>query len=282
MTDTKQSIEEENFDSIIEAQKGWLPVNLRELWRYRELSYILAWRDVKIRYKQTVLGAAWAVFQPVISMIVFTVFFGNLVKVPSDNLPYPIFVYAGLLPWTFFANSLASASNSLIGQSNLISKVYFPRLLIPFSTFGAFILDFFISLLIMFIMMLYYGISPSTSLFIFPVLFVATMATALGMGTLLSALSVAYRDVKYVVPFLIQLWMYATPVIYPVSIVPERWRWLLSLNPMAGLIDGYRSAFLGKPLDWPHLGISMATSVVLLLFGLFYFKKVERRFADIV
>jgi lipopolysaccharide transport system permease protein len=273
---------DEGFDSIIEPKKGWIPVNFSELWQYRELAYILAWRDVKIRYKQTVLGAAWALFQPFISMIVFTIFFGNLVKVPSDGFPYPIFVFAGLLPWTFFANSMSAASNSLIGQSNLISKVYFPRLLIPFSTFGAFILDFAISFLIMLGMMIYYGVHPNISILMFPVLLIATMATALGVGTLLSALCVAYRDVKYIVPFLVQLWMYATPVIYPVSIVPARWRWLLSLNPMSGLVDGFRSAFLGKPFDWQNISISLVSAVVFMCLGLAYFRKVERRFADIV
>lgn len=272
----------DNFDSIIEAKKGWIPVNFAELWRYRELAFILAWRDVKIRYKQTILGAAWAIFQPFISMVVFTVFFGKLLKVPSDGLPYPIFVYAGLLPWTFFANSLSATSNSLIGQANLISKVYFPRLLIPLSTFGAFLLDFFISFVIMLGMMLYYGVYPTISILIFPVLLIATIAAALGVGTLLSALCVAYRDVKYIVPFMIQLWMYVTPVIYPVSITPERWRWLLALNPMAGLVDGYRSAFLGKPFDWQNISISLAVSLLFMCVGLAYFRKVERRFADIV
>jgi lipopolysaccharide transport system permease protein len=264
---------ENQFDTVIEPQRDWLSVNLREIWKYRELVYILAWRDVKIRYKQTVLGAAWAIFQPFVSMIVFSVFFGTLVKVPSDNLPYPIFVYAGLLPWTFFANSLTGASNSLIGQANLISKVYFPRLII---------LDFAIALLIMFAMMLYYGFLPTISLSIFPFLLVATIATALGVGTLFSALSVAYRDVKYIVPFLVQLWMYATPIIYPASIVPERWRWVLSFNPMAGLIDGYRSSLLGKPFDWLNISISLMVSFGFLALGLIYFKKVELRFADII
>jgi len=272
----------ENFDSIISAKRGINPINLRELWKFRELIYILIWRDIKVRYKQTVLGAAWAVFQPFVSMLVFTLFFGTLVKVPSDNLPYPIFVYAGLLPWTFFANSLTAASSSLVGQAHLISKVYFPRIIIPISAFGARLLDFAVSLLIMFIMMLYYGIYPNASILVFPFLLVATIATALGVGTLLSALSVAYRDINYITPFMIQLWMYATPVIYPASIVPEKWRWVLSLNPMAGLIDGYRSALLGKPFAWTSIGVSLAVSAFLLLIGLLYFKKVERSFADIV
>ena len=282
MMDINEQVDVEQFDSIIEPKTGWLPVNFSELWHYRELAYILAWRDVKIRYKQTVLGAAWAVFQPLISMVVFTIFFGNLIKVPSDGLPYPIFVYAGLLPWTFFANSLTAASNSLVGQADLISKVYFPRMLIPLSSFGAFVLDFIISLLIMLAMMVWYGIYPGPALLIFPLLLLATMATALGVGMLLSALCVAYRDVKYVVPFLVQLWMYATPVIYPVSIVPEKWRWLLSLNPMSGLIDGYRSVLLDQPVEWANLLISLGVSLVFMFWGLFYFRKVERRFADIV
>jgi lipopolysaccharide transport system permease protein len=272
----------EQFDTIIEPQRGWIPISFRELWKYRELAYILAWRDVKIRYKQTALGAAWAIFQPFISMIVFSVFFGTLMKVPSDNLPYPIFVYAGLLPWTFFSNSLTGASNSLIGQANLISKVYFPRLIIPLSSLGSCLLDFVIALVIMFVLMFYYGISLNISILISPLLLVATMATALGVGTLFSALCVSYRDVKYIVPFMVQLWMYISPVIYPVSIVPERWRWLLSLNPMAGLIDGYRSAFLGKPFDWVNIGISVGVSFVLLVAGLIYFRMMERRFADII
>jgi lipopolysaccharide transport system permease protein len=271
-----------HFDSVIKPKRGVTPLDLRELWKFRELIYILAWRDIKIRYKQTILGAAWAVFQPLISMVIFTVFFGKLVKVPSDNLPYPIFVFAGLLPWTFFANSISSASNSLVGQSHLISKVYFPRLLIPLSSFGAFILDFIISFIIMLAMMVYYGIYPTVSILLFPILLAATVGTALGVGTLLSALCVAYRDVKYAVPFLIQLWMYATPVIYPVSIVPERWRWVLSLNPMSGLVDGYRSAFLGRPFDWGNILISLAMAVFVMFIGLIYFKKVERSFADIV
>lgn len=279
---TDKAGEEEKFDTVIEPTSGWIPVDLWELYRFRELSYILAWRDIKVRYKQTVLGAAWAVFQPFMSMVVFTVFFGKLVKVPSENLPYPIFVYAGLLPWTFFANSLSAASHSLIGQTHLISKVYFPRLLIPISTLGAFTLDFMISLGILLIMMLYYQIYPGIKLLVFPLLFVATMLTAVGVGAFLSALCVAYRDVKYMVPFLIQLWMFLTPVIYPPSIVPADWRWILAVNPMYGLVNGFRAAFLGRPFNLMEISVSMATSVVVLLSGLAYFKRVERKFADII
>ena len=270
------------FDSIISPRQGVNSIDLHELWKYRELIFILIWRDVKVRYKQTVLGATWAIFQPFISMVVFSVFFGTLIKVPSDGLPYPIFVFAGLVPWTFFANGLSGASNSLLGQASLISKIYFPRIIIPLSSFGVFIIDFCISLIVLLGMMLYYGISPSASMLLFPFLIMATVAVALGVGTFMSALSVAYRDVKYVVPFFIQLWMYATPVVYPASIVPEKWRWVLALNPMAGIIEGYRSSLLGKPFDWQALTISLFVSLALLIVGLVYFKSVERKFADII
>jgi lipopolysaccharide transport system permease protein len=275
-------VDEVKFDTLIEPKVGWIPVDWRELYKFRELTYIFVWRDIKIRYKQTLLGAAWAVLQPFISMIVFTIFFGKLAKVPSENLPYAIFVYTGLLPWTFFANSLSAASDSLIGQSSLISKVYFPRLLIPISTLGAFVLDFLISLVFLVILMFYYQIIPGWTLLIAPLLFAATMVTAAGVGTFLAALCVAYRDVRYVVPFLIQIWMFVTPVIYPASMVPDRWRWVLSLNPMYGLVDGFRSALLGRPLNVLNISIALVVSGLLLWFGLIYFKRVERRFADII
>jgi lipopolysaccharide transport system permease protein len=275
-------VDEVKFDTLIEPKVGWIPVDWRELYKFRELTYIFVWRDIKIRYKQTLLGAAWAVLQPFISMIVFTIFFGKLAKVPSENLPYAIFVYTGLLPWTFFANSLSAASDSLIGQSSLISKVYFPRLLIPISTLGAFVLDFLVSLAFLVILMIYYQISPGWTLLIAPLLFAATMVTAAGVGTFLAALCVAYRDVRYVVPFLIQIWMFVTPVIYPASMVPDRWRWVLSLNPMYGLVDGFRSALLGRPLNVQDISVALVISGLLLWFGLIYFKRVERRFADII
>jgi lipopolysaccharide transport system permease protein len=275
-------VDEVKFDTLIEPKVGWIPVDWRELYKFRELTYIFVWRDIKIRYKQTLLGAAWAVLQPFISMIVFTIFFGKLAKVPSENLPYAIFVYTGLLPWTFFANSLSAASDSLIGQSSLISKVYFPRLLIPISTLGAFVLDFLVSLALLVILMFYYQIIPGWTLLIAPLLFAATMVTAAGVGTFLAALCVAYRDVRYVVPFLIQIWMFVTPVIYPASMVPDRWRWVLSLNPMYGLVDGFRSALLGRPLNVQDISVALVISGLLLWFGLIYFKRVERRFADII
>jgi lipopolysaccharide transport system permease protein len=235
-----------------------------------------------VRYKQTFLGAAWAIFQPFISMVVFTIFFCVLVKVPSDNIPYPIFVYAGLLPWTLFSNGLSRGSMCLLNESNMISKIYFPRLIIPISSFGSGIVDFLISSVIMIVMMYYYGIAPTPSILIFPFLILVTLIAALGISVILAALTVTYRDVKYIAPFLIQIWMYATPVIYPVSIIPEKWRWVLSLNPMSGIIDGCRSALFGKAFNWSNLFLSVIISLLFLGVGLIYFKKVEYRFADII
>jgi len=270
------------YDTIIRPRKGFSQIGWHDLWAFRELAYILVWRDVKVRYKQTILGAAWAIFQPFVSMVVFSVFFGSLVKVPSDNLPYPIFVYAGLLPWTFFSNGLGRASTSLHSEAHMISKIYFPRILVPLSSLGAGILDLAISLVIMFGMMAYYHIYPGVSVLMLAPLMLMILLVSVGMGVLLATLSVAYRDVKYITPFLIQLWMYASPVIYPVSIVPQKWRWLLAFNPMSSMIDGCRSAFFGKPFDWASLGISLAVSLALVACGLLYFNAAERRFADII
>ena len=270
------------FDTIIRPRTGFSQLGWREMWRYRELAYVLVWRDIKVRYKQTILGAAWAIFQPFVSMIVFSLFFGSLIKVPSDNLPYPIFVYAGLLPWTFFSNGLSRASNSLHSEAHMISKVYFPRIIVPISSLGAGLLDFIIAFLIMLVMMFYYRIHLGPSILMLAPIMLMIFLVSIGMGILLATLSVAYRDVKYITPFLIQLWMYSSPVIYPVSIVPKKWLWLLSLNPMCGLIDGCRSSLFGTPFDWPSLGISAAVSAVMVLCGLLYFKAAERRFADII
>jgi lipopolysaccharide transport system permease protein len=269
---------------VIEPAHGWVGINWREIWRYRELLYFLTWRDVKIRYKQTVLGAAWAILQPFLTMVVFSLFFGQLAGLgqKTGGVPYPIYVYAGLLPWTFFANAIGSSGNSLIGSSNLITKIYFPRLVIPLAAVGAGLVDFAVSFLVLLGMMLYYRTPPSWQLALVPLFLVGTVLAATGVGTLLSALTVAYRDFRYVVPFMIQLWMFITPVIYPPSIVPSKWHWILSLNPMAGIIDGFRAAFLARPLDWPQLGLSLIVSLLLFLTGAAYFRTVERRFADII
>ncbi len=281
-----ESLHEQYFGharvTVIEPRRGWRTLDLKELWAYRELLWVLTLRDVKVRYKQTVLGVAWAVIQPVMTMLVFTIFFGRLAQMPSDGFPYPVFVYAALLPWIFFANAVGNAGNSLLGSANLVSKVYFPRLVIPLASVGAGLIDFAISAVILLLLMLVYGVGWSLNLLAAPLLVLAVVFTALGVGTLLSALIVAYRDFRYVIPFLVQLWLFATPVIYPVSLVPERWQWLLYLNPMAGLIEGFRSVFLGKAFDVTALAISMTVAVVVFLVGAFYFEKVERRFADII
>jgi lipopolysaccharide transport system permease protein len=281
-TDIQQEFFGHEHITVIEPQKGWRTLDLKELWAYRELLYVLAQRDIKVRYKQTVLGVAWAVIQPLATMLLFSLVFGRLAKLPSDGLPYPIFVYAGLLPWTFFANAISTSGNSLVGQQHLISKVYFPRLIIPLSSIGTGLIDFAISALIPLALMVYYGIGWSFNLLAVPFLVVTVVFIALGVGTLLSALTVSYRDFRFVIPFMVQFWMWATPVVYPASLFPEKWQWVLFLNPMAGLIEGFRSAFLGRPFDLVGIGISLTVAALVFLLGIFYFEKMERRFADII
>lgn len=266
----------------ITPPRGWRMLDWRELWAYRELLSVLTMRDIKVRYKQTVLGAGWAIIRPFLTMVIFSVVFGQLAKMPSDGYPYPVFVYAALLPWTFFAAAISTSGQSLIGSSNLVSKVYFPRLIIPLSSVGAGLIDLLISTGILLLMMLWYGVGWTWHLLVVPLLLVAVVFAALGVGTLLSALTVSYRDFTHLTPFLVQIWMYVTPVIFPVTLVPERWQWLLYLNPMTGLVEGFRSAFLGKPFDLAGLGISCAITIALLFTGVMYFERVERRFADII
>jgi lipopolysaccharide transport system permease protein len=268
--------------TVIEPPKGWRMLEWRELWAYRELLWVLMARDVKVRYRQTVLGAAWAILRPFTTMVIFSVVFGRLAQMPSDGYPYPVFVYAGLLPWTFFAGGIAASGHSLISSSHLISKVYFPRLVIPLASAGSGLVDLLISTGILMLMMLWYGVSWSVNLLAAPLLLFAVVFTALGIGTLLSALTVEYRDFAHITPFLVQVWMYVTPVIFPVSLVPQKWQWLLYLNPMTGLVEGFRSAFLGKPFDLMGLAVSFAIAVVIFAIGIAYFQKVERRFADII
>jgi lipopolysaccharide transport system permease protein len=268
--------------TVIEPSAGWRSIDLKELWSYRELLWALTARDVKVRYKQTVLGFTWAIIQPVMMMVVFSIFFGKLARMPSDGIPYPIFVYAALLPWTFFANAISASSNSLIGSGHLVSKVYFPRLIVPLSSIGAGLVDFFIATFVLLALMVWYGIGWSLNLLMAPLLVAGVAFVALGVGTVLSALNVTYRDFRYVIPFMVQFWLFATPVVYPASLVPEGWRWLLYLNPMAGLIEGFRSAFLDRPFDVPALALSLGVSLVLFLIGIAYFERVERRFADII
>ena len=267
----------------IEPSKGWSPLKLREIWAYRELLYFLMWRDVKIRYKQTVFGASWAIIQPFLTMVVFSLFFGKLAKVPSDGVPYPIFSFAALVPWTLFNYGLSQASNSLVGSSHLITKVYFPRLIIPTASLLSGVVDFLIAFGLLLGMMLFYGIMPTLNVFWVPALVLLTLVTALGVGLWLSALNVQYRDVRFAVPFLAQLWMFATPIAYPSSLLPEKWRVLYGLNPMAGVVEGFRWALLGHRLpSMPLLAASVAMTLVLLIGGLFYFRRMERRFADVV
>jgi lipopolysaccharide transport system permease protein len=269
--------------TVIESQKSWIALDLGEVWKYRELFYFLTKRDIKVRYKQTVLGGLWAIIQPVFTMIVFTLFFGRLAKVPSDGIPYPIFVYAGLLPWTYFANALAASGNSLVGSANLITKVYFPRLIIPASASLAGLLDFFIAMIVLGVLMIYYQFLPGICILLIPLLISLTFLCAVGVGLWLSALNVEYRDIRYAIPFLIQIWMFVSPVIYPVSILDEKFRWLLALNPMAGIINAYRASLLGhKPIDWFLLGISASIIIILFVSGVSYFRKMEKTFADVV
>lgn len=271
-----------SYEIVIEPKGAWKALHWGELWQYRELLRFLTVRDIKVRYKQTVLGGLWAILQPFMSMVVFTVFFGILAKVPSDGLPYPIFVYTALLPWQFFSNGISNAGNSLVASSNLISKVYFPRIFIPAASLGAGLLDFLIAFIILIFMMLYYGIYPGLGIILMPVLLLGVAATALGVGMILSALNVAYRDFRYVIPFLVQFWLFATPVIYPASIVPEGWRWLINLNPMAGFISAFRSSLLNTPIPWSDLFISGVVGLGLFILGIAYFTRMERRFADII
>ena len=266
---------------VIRPRPGWVAVNWHELWEARELLMFLVWRDVTVRYKQTVLGVAWAVLQPVFSMVVFTIIFGNLAKMPSEGVPYPVFVYAGLLPWMFFSNAVLGASQSLINQQALLTKIYLPRLFVPISSIGGGLVDLAVSFVVFGVLMVIYGVVPGIGLLALPLLVFLAFMAATGVGLVLAAVTVTYRDFRYVVPFLIQAWLYLSPVIYPVSMVPERWKWVLSLNPMTGVIEGFRASLLGKDWNLQSLAMACVVSVILLIYGLFYFRKMERRFADV-
>ena len=268
---------------VIEPSRGWFSLHLNELWQYRELLYFLAWRDIKVRYKQTVLGATWAILQPFFTMVVFTLFFGKLAKVPSEGVPYPIFSYAGLLPWTFFAQAMNQSSDSLVGNAYLITKVYFPRLAVPLSATLAPFVDFCIAFIVLIGMMFYYQIFPTGTLVWLPAFLLLAFATSRGAGLWLSALNVQYRDVRYTVPFLTQLWLFATPVIYPSSAVHGPWRIILGLNPMTGVVEGFRWALLGiGAAPGGMIYTSMGVTLLLIITGAIYFKRMEKTFADIV
>jgi len=269
--------------TIIEPSHGWLSLNLRDLWEYRDLLFFLAWRDISVRYKQTVLGAAWAIIQPFFSMVVFSLFFGRLAKIPSEGVPYPIFSYAALLPWHYFATAMASSSDSLIGSQNLLTKVYFPRLVIPLASVIPAMVDFAVAFVVLLGMMLFYHIAPTWNIVWLPAFLLLALITALGVGLWLSAMNVKYRDIRYAVPFLVQFWMFASPVTYPSSLVPETWRALYGLNPLAGVIEGFRWALLGtETAPGPMTAVSALAALLLLLSGAFYFRRMEKTFADVV
>lgn len=269
---------------VIKPISGWTALNLKDLWIYRELVYFLTWRNLKVRYKQTALGAAWAILQPFLTMVVFSIFFGNLAKVPSDGVPYPIFSYTALLPWTLFAKALTDASHSLVQSSHMITKVYFPRLILPLASILAGLVDFALAFLVLFAMMLYYGIFPTAVVWTLPLFVLLAMITALGVGFWLSAMNVLYRDIGYVLPFLTQFWMTLTPIAYPASLLPEKWRLIYALNPMTGVVEGFRWALLGSTASAPTgmLAVSTSISILVLITGLYYFRRMERRFADMV
>jgi len=268
---------------IVKPTKGWISLRLDELWQYRELLYFLAWRDIKVRYKQTALGAAWAIIQPFFTMVVFSIFFGKLAKVPSDGIPYPIFAYAALVPWSFFANGLSQSANSLVGNANLIKKVYFPRLVVPVSSVISGVFDFILAFLVLLGLMLYYGIFPTVNIVWLPFLFLLTFITSLGVGLWLSALNVQFRDVRYTVPFLTQFWLFATPIAYPSSLLSEPWRTLYGVNPMVGVVEGFRWALLGTDTaPGPIIIVSTVVALALLVGGAFWFRKMEKTFADVV
>jgi lipopolysaccharide transport system permease protein len=281
--------------TIIQPSQGWISLNLRELWNYRELLYFLTWRDIKVRYKQTVIGAAWAVLQPFFTMVVFSVFFGRLAGIPSDETPYPIFSYAALVPWQFFASGLSQSSNSLVASANLIkldsasAKVYFPRLVIPISAVLSGGLDFVIAFVVLLGMMLVYGIVPTWNILWLPLLLLLALVTSLGVGLWLTAMNVQFRDVRYAVPFLVQAWMFATPIAYPSSLLDEHWRTLYGINPMAGVIEGFRWALLGTDTaPGPIILVSALVAIIIfvslvdLTTGAFYFRRMEKSFADVV
>lgn len=268
---------------VLRPSRGWTSLDLGSIWQHRELLYFLTWRDLKVRYKQTVLGGLWAIIQPFFTMVIFSLFFGRLAGIPSDGLPYPLFCYAGLVPWSFFTNALTNASNSLVGNANLITKVYFPRLVVPMASVLAAVVDVAFSALVLFAMMAYYEVAPTWRLVTLPLLILLTGGTALGAGLWLTAMNVQFRDVRYTVPFLTQLWLFATPIAYPSSLLPERWRMVYALNPMVGVVEGVRWSLVPSgPAPIGMLAVSTLTILILVTTGAFYFRRMERTFADVV
>lgn len=284
-TSASNSLKSKNDPQVvfIKPSKSWVSLNLRSLWEYRELLYFLTWRDIKVRYKQTALGAAWAILQPLTTMLIFSLFFGRLVKVPSDGIPYPLFAFAALVPWTFFANGLNQSSNSLVSSANLLKKVYFPRLTIPVATVLAGVVDFVLAFIVLLGLMAFYRVVPTINIIWTPLLLALAFVTSLGVGLWMSALNVKYRDVRYIVTFLVQIWLFATPVAYPSSLLSEPWRTIYGLNPMVGVVEGFRWALLGANTA-PGLMVLASTfaSVLILVTGAYYFRHMEKTFADVV
>jgi lipopolysaccharide transport system permease protein len=283
MTDSQQLNPQQPYLRI-QPSNSWVSLQLRKLWDYRELLYFLTWRDIKVRYKQTLLGASWAIIQPFMTMIAFSFFFGQLAQVPSDNIPYPIFSYAALVPWTFFANGLAQSSNSLVGSANLIKKVYFPRLVMPISGVLGGLPDFVLAFIVLLAMMVYFGLYPTlASILWLPVFLLLALITCLGVGLWLAAVNAEYRDIRYVVPFLTQFWLFVTPIAYSSTMLEEPWRTLYGLNPMVGVVEGFRWALLGRgEPPGPMVAVSALVAVVILVSGLYYFRRMEKNFADIL
>ena len=269
---------------VIKPVKGWVPLNLKDLWLYRELIYFLTWRDLKVRYKQSVLGVLWAILKPFLNMVIFAIIFGTLAKVPSDGIPYPIFSYTGLLPWGFFAAALEVSARSMLQSGGMVSKIYFPRIIVPLSSVLANLVDFLIASVILIGMMAYYQITPTINILWLPLFLLLAMITAIGVGLWFSALLVMYRDVNYLLPFITEIWKYISPVVYSITLIPEKWQWLYSINPMSGVIFGFRWALLGKPesIDLVSIAISSAIALIVFISGLFFFRRMERVFADMI
>lgn len=268
--------------TIIKPVSGRLKLNLAELWEYRELAWMMMLRDIKVRYKQAALGVAWAVIQPVTTMLIFTLLFGRLAKIPSDGVAYPVFVFSGLLGWTFFSSAVSNCANSMVGSAAMVSKVYFPRLVIPFASIGVSLIDFLCSFVVLLLLMFIYSIELSWQIILVPMFLFGLLLSVLGVGLFLSAVTVTYRDFRFIVPFMLQIWMYITPVIYPVSFIPESYRWLIYLNPVNGWVSGMRSAFISTPIDWTAVLFSVILTAILLVLGTRYFVVAERRFADVI
>ena len=287
----QQQIDQKVFDRpgnsvpviVIRPSKGWVSLKLSELWEYRELLYFLTWRDIKVRYKQTVLGAAWAIIQPFFTMVVFSLFFGRLAQIPSDGIPYPIFSYAALVPWTFFANGLSQSADSLVGSANLIKKVYFPRLAIPIATVLSGVVDFVLAFIVLLLMMFFYGIVPTMNVIWLPLFLLLALMTSLGVGLWFSAMNVQFRDVRYTIPFLTQFWLFATPIAYSSTLLEQPWRTLYGLNPMVGVVESFRWALLGADTaPGPIIMVSAFAALALLVSGAYYFRRMEKTFADLV